>query len=277
MFSGRSMSGVVLVLVMVFTVHLAFAQKTLPVEDFSGYRHEALNLNSLFGELNGSAVIINPGKQRILLHNEPLAKQRFSPFSTFKIIAAMLGLQHGVVKDANSKMHYNGTTYWHPAWNNDVTFKEAFQVSCIWYFYQIINALPPNVVESYLQQLPYGNADVSEWSGNGSNPHKELNGFWLNSSLRISPLEQAKAMHNLFYLQSPYPQKDREVVENFMQIEHSSVHGKTGSDGKGQSWFVGFIKKGFYKDYFAFYVQNASDSAPHAKNIALRFFEQHQY
>ncbi len=258
----------------VFHVQAVAAQQSVKLEDFTGFRQESMDLSALFGDLKGTAVYLKPSTQKIMLYNKDLAEQRFSPFSTFKIVSAMLGLKYGVVKNAQSTLQYNGTTYWLPAWNKNVTFKEAFQSSCVWYFRQLIDEIPEKQVEEYLRALQYGNADVSAWQGNGSNALKELNGFWLNSSLRISALEQVKVMHHLFYMASPYPKADRELVEDFMHVGHGSVYGKTGSDGKGQSWFVGFVKKGLYKDYFAFYVQNAKDSAPHAKNIALKFFEQ---
>ncbi len=272
MFGNYMMKCVVFLCCVFCMPQEAMAERGKYVEDFSLYRQEELDMKGLFGSLTGTAVILKPGTQQILVYNAPLAEQRFSPFSTFKIISAMFGLEYGVVKDAQSKMRYNGIKYWHAAWNKDVTFKEAFQHSCVWYFRQLIDKVPEKYVQKYLQELRYGNADVSSWRGNGSDPLAELNGFWLNSSLQISPLEQAKALHNLFYLASPYPAHDKKLVEDFMQVGHGSIHGKTGSDGKGQSWFVGFIKKGLYKDYFAFYVRDANDSAPHAKNVALKFF-----
>ena len=38
-------------------------------------------------------------------------------------------------------MNYNGTQYPNLEWNKNLTLKEAFQTSCIWYFRQVINAV----------------------------------------------------------------------------------------------------------------------------------------
>ncbi len=273
------MKGYVSILSCVFLMLLCIkgeafcATSSVFMDNYDSYTVKEKDLSALFGKYTGTAVIFNPGKQEFIIYNDALARQRFSPFSSFKIVSAMLGLEYGVVEDAKSTMHYTGTRYWHEAWNHDVDFKHAFQHSCVWYFHQIINEIPQNKVREALQALHYGNADVSEWQGNGSNKHEELNGFWLNSSLRISPLEQVKVMYSLFSMGSAYTAEHRELVASFMQLGHGSIYGKTGSDGKGQSWFVGFIKKGLYKDYFAFYVKDADDAMPHAKNIALEFLK----
>ncbi len=261
------------VFLLFFYVPCVHANTSLLVTNFEGFRKDDVDLQSYFKGLNGCAVILNPGKLQFAIYNRSLAEKRLSPFSTFKIVSGLLGLEYKVVKNAESTMYYNGSTYWLEAWNKNLTFKEAFQNSAVWYFRQIIDRIPRKTMQKSLKDLHYGNADVSAWQGNGSNAKAELNGFWLNSSLRISPIEQTIAMYNIFSMGSSFSPAHTELLADFMQVGYRGVYGKTGSDGKGQSWFVGFVKKGLYKDYFAFYVQDANDSAPHAKNIALEYFE----
>ena len=42
-------------------------------------------------------------------------------------------------------------------------------------------------MSAQLLLLNYGNKDISEWDGSDINPLPQLNGFWLESSLKISP------------------------------------------------------------------------------------------
>ncbi len=256
-------------LIFLLYAYSALAQGNLLMQNYEDYKVTHVDLKEYFKEMDGCAVFLNPVNQQFTVYNASLAEQRFSPFSTFKIVSALLGLDLGVVQDANSKMRYSGTQYWYEPWNKDLTFKEAFQFSGVWYFRQLIDKIPVATMQKALENIRYGNADVSAWQGNGSNALPELNGFWLNSSLRISPWEQTKAMYALFSMGSSFSALDRDLVASFMQVGHGAVHGKTGSDGRGQSWFVGFIRKGLYKEYFAFYVKNAKDAKPYAKNIAL--------
>jgi bla regulator protein BlaR1 len=40
--------------------------------------------------------------------------------------------------------------------------------------------------------------DTSEWDGRGINSFPELNGFWLESMLKISPIEQVNVLAEIF-------------------------------------------------------------------------------
>ena len=88
-------------------------------------------------------------------------------------------MHNEVIKDEESKMNYTGEQYAVSDWNADLTLKEAFQMSCIWYFRQVIDAVGQDEMEKELDNISYGNCDVSEWSGSNINPKEELNGFWL--------------------------------------------------------------------------------------------------
>ena len=68
-------------------------------------------------------------------------RSRHPPYSTFKIISALMGLHNGVIADETSAMEYNGTQYYNSAWNKDLSLREAFQTSCIWYSRQVIDAV----------------------------------------------------------------------------------------------------------------------------------------
>ena len=47
-----------------------------------------------------------------------------------------------------------------------------------------------------LDRLQYGNSDISDWEGrlNTNNNNRSLTGFWIESSLLISPKEQTEVM-----------------------------------------------------------------------------------
>jgi len=95
-------------------------------------------------------------------------------------------------------LYSNGTTYPTDAWNNNLTLNEAFKTSCIWYFRQIVDMVGMNEVQRELEDLEYGNCDISEWNGSKINLMDSLNGFWLGSSLKISTIEQVQVMKKIF-------------------------------------------------------------------------------
>ena len=95
-------------------------------------------------------------------------------------------------------MGYDGTDYGNAEWNGDLTFEEAFEKSCIWYFREVIDLVGRDKMLEEFKNLQYGNCDISEWNGSNINPLENLNGFWLDSSLKISPLEQVEVLSRIF-------------------------------------------------------------------------------
>ena len=90
-------------------------------------------------------------------------------------------------------MTYSGIQYPVAAWNGNLTLAEAFQSSCVWYFRQVIDQVGQASVAQQLAALDYGNQDISQWEGGGQNQSPELNGFWIDSSLKISPWSRSRS------------------------------------------------------------------------------------
>ncbi len=249
-----------------------------------------LDVAAHFASMQGSAVIYYPHKHSLQIYNTSLATQEFSPFSTFKIVSTLLGLEQGRIVDAHSKMRYNGKKYWLEAWNKNVTLQEAFQYSCVWYYHQLIYQLTPKTVAHFLKKLHYGNEDISQWQGHGQASMEDLNGFWLDSSLKISPIEQVRVLVDIFEgkaaLDSAHVALVRQLMRQKERLgpQESVLYGKTGANGKGKSWFVGFVEtapnstKNLTKTqriYFAIFVNDAQSDVRHARNVALQILQQH--
>lgn len=193
----------------------------------------------------------------------------------FKIISALMGLHNGVIADETSAMEYNGTQYYNSAWNKDLSLREAFQTSCIWYFRQVIDAVGSAEVKKELEELRYGNCNITEWEGGDVNPLPELNGFWLDSSLRISPWEQVQVLARIFEGGSSYTEEETQILRSIMQNDTENgltLCGKTGTGPDGEGWFVGFVQNGEQNKYFAVYLNDPGNqetaNGKKAKEIA---------
>lgn len=235
-----------------------------------------LDLSTYFSDSQGTAVFLQP-QGDLFVYEEEKAHTAYSPYSTFKIMSTLMGLEEGILTSLDSKMDYNGTIYWNSNWNQDVSLLEGFQTSCVWFFRQVLDKIQPNVVEEYLKAVSYGNCDVSLWEGSGKNPVSELNGFWLGSSLTISPVEQVYLLQQIFSLQSLFQKEHISTLKTCMETEIPTIYGKTGG-GNGESWFVGF-QEVLNQDsgdseplYFTFYLESSETSSQTAKEVALSVF-----
>ena len=70
-----------------------------------------------------------------------------------------------------------------------------------------------------MDRLEYGNCDISDWEGrlNTNNNNRALTGFWIESSLAISPKEQTEVMERIFGETSAYSERARnELISAFI-------------------------------------------------------------
>lgn len=233
------------------------------VVEESVFYYENVDYSQYFQGYDGTGVLYSPDLFEYV-HDEEWSETRFSPYSTFKIVSTLMGLEEGIVSDLDSRMKYNGSIYWYAPWNDDVTLLEAFQNSCVWYYHQLVYQMEQDKVQEYLDLLDYGNCDLSEWEGNGSNSMVDLNGFWLNSSLKISPKEQVRVLADIFSGGTIFAEEHIFLLKEMMKYD--GVFGKTGS-GNGQSWFVGFDELSDVTVYFAVLIEGGSGAV--ARGIAL--------
>lgn len=245
-----------------------------PEEPTPAATQEVKDLSAAFQGIHGCAVLYDPVADHYTLYQEDLCRTRVSPCSTFKIVSTLMGLRTGVLASPESTMVYSGTQYPVDAWNGNLTLREAFQSSCVWYFRQVIDRVGKVEVAGHLEALDYGNQDISQWEGNGQNPFPELNGFWLDSSLKISPLEQVQVLSALFEGRTAYTPDELAVLQSLMLVqedEGGQLYGKTGTGFGGTGWFVGFRQEGEARTYFAVYLADETRevSGSDAKEVAL--------
>lgn len=254
-----------------------FEAETEPQDSVSETIKEETDYSDFFDGINGCAVLYNSEDNKYLLYNPDICEKEVSPYSTFKIIAALAGLENGVIKDKTSTMNYNNFQYDVSEWNDNLSLEDAFKTSCIWYFRQVIDDIGADKMSEILNTLKYGNCDISEWNGSGVNPQEELNGFWLQSSLKISPLEQVQVLFKIFAGNTDFKGESINILKEIMLVDecgNQKIYGKTGTGSDGKAWFVGFTEENTTKKFFAIYLDDEAQkekvSRVTAKEIALK-------
>ena len=242
--------------------------------DWSGY----------FDGMNGCAVLYDADKMQYTIYQEELVLMERSPCSTFKIISSLIALENGIIQPDHSLRAWSGEVFWNEKWNQDIDFSGAFRESCVWYYREVINEIGPELMQKELNRLRYGNCDISDWEGrlNTNNNNRALTGFWIESSLKISPKAQTEVMELIFGEQSDYSEETIDELKKVMLLTEQEqgdtlIYGKTGM-GKAQgvvmdAWFTGFAERGQDKVYFCVYLGQTDDknvSSAVAKEIAVQ-------
>ena len=242
--------------------------------DWSGY----------FNGLNGTAVVYDASEGQYTVYNQELAETRRPPCSTFKIISSLIALENKIIIPENSTRTWSGEIFWNEDWNRDINFSEAFRTSCVWYFRQVVDDIGKERMQRELDKLRYGNCDISDWEGrlNINNNNRALTGFWIESSLMISPREQVEVMERIFGSGSDYSEETRNELKKVMRLPEQeksgiSVYGKTGlgvTDGiTVDAWFTGFAERAEGKVYFCVRLGRTDGmdvSSTLAKEIAMK-------
>jgi len=221
--------------------------------------YKEIDFGKSFDSMKGCAVICDSENNTYYEFNKEQCLKQVTPCSTFKIVSTLMGLHSGVLKDKNTKLGYDNQTYPIEQWNKDVTLEEAFQSSCVWYYRKLIDAIGKDEVKQEIEAVDYGNNDISEWDGSGANPIPNLNGFWLGSSLKISPQEQVDVVKKIFEGKSIYSAEEIETLQSIMlydSVNGYEVYGKTGTGNDNRGWYTGLMEKNDRRYYFAVYLED---------------------
>lgn len=277
-----------IMLITLFTTSCAFAN---PIDENSANNPaqiEQIDLTDSFQGFNGTAVFFNPEDNKYFIHNVDLAQKQSSPCSTFKIFATYVGLMTGNIDYDHSKRKWNGTKYWYDAWNQDVDVDFAFKNSCVWYYRRVINDIGKESMQSYIDQLDYGNKDISDWAGvqNTNETLLDLKGFWIESSLKISPIEQTQVIHRIFAnLKQNHNDKITNEMKQIMLAGENKklglkIYGKTGfgrvNGENTDAWYVGMYEVNGQTIYFAVRLddpQNPNSTSAKAKELAFNIIK----
>lgn len=235
-----------------------------------------------FSGLTGAAVVLDPAENRCQIYHSELALTRRSPCSTFKIISSLIALERGIIHADSSLRTWSGEVFWNADWNRDIDFPDAFRTSCVWYFREVVNEIGADAMQAELAKLQYGNCDISDWEGrlNTNNSNPALTGFWIESSLLISPKEQAEVMERIFGGHGDYSPEALDQLKAVMLLPEPdgadlSIYGKTGM-GKAHgavvdAWFTGFADTAGRRVFFCVYLGESGGenvSSARAKEIA---------
>ena len=225
--------------------------------DSSSENVSYVDRSTYFGEYEGSFVLYDLGNDAWSIHDKEHATLRVAPNSTYKIYDALFGLEEGVITPENSFIAWNGESYPFEAWNADQTLQSAMNSSVNWYFQTVDEQLGSSSVYNYIQEIGYGNENM-----NG-----DFSTYWMESSLKISPIEQVELLTKLHNNSFEFSPENINAVKDAILLSSSdagTLYGKTGTgrvDGQDvNGWFVGFVETADNTYFFATNIGADSDA-----------------
>lgn len=219
-----------------------------------------------------ACVFINCKSGEIITPDSVSIKTRYTPCSTFKVWNTLIGAEYQIIRSSTDSFYtWDSIPRSLPAWNMNLTLKEAFQVSCVPAYQLLARKIGNERMKKWIMMLNYGDMDIS--SG--------IDDFWLpregKKSIKISPLEQAQLIKKLVTGELAFSQQSQNILKEVMVIETTSkgvYYGKTGSgvnldSNKEQSlgWFVGYVTSKDQNYSFACLIKGVNVSGKDSKGI----------
>jgi beta-lactamase class D len=235
---------------------------------------KAQDLSSFFRNTEGAFVLYDLKNNRYIRYNEARCRQRFSPFSTFKIPNSLIGLETGVIKDADFTILWDQKKYSPQTrtvapfvhWNQDHTLRSAMKHSVLWYYRELAGRVGKLTMQQYITKLRYGNQDTSG----------DIDRFWVNHTLQISAEEQVEFLKRFYIGELPISRRSVNIVKDIIVLEASpsyKLSGKTGGgylpNEKALGWFVGYLEREGSVYFFATNIEGIDYMAIRDKRINL--------
>lgn len=171
----------------------------------------------------------------------------FLPASTFKILNSLIGLQEGKIVNDSMVIKWDGVESNIKSWNKDLTMYEAFRVSSVPYYQEVARRIGKERMQFWLDSISYGSKKITT----------DIDSFWLDNSLKITPDEELGLVRKLYFNQLPFFKSNQETVKRAMLFENNASYklsyktgwGKT-EKGNHLAWIVGWVEENNHPYFF---------------------------
>jgi beta-lactamase class D len=190
--------------------------------------------------VEGSFALYDNALNQFTIYNMTRDTTRFLPASTFKIVNALVALQTGRVTDDSTIIKWDSVVRPRPETNRDLSLYQAFRLSSVPHFQSIARSIGRDTMRAWMDSLHYGNKNLGT----------QIDMFWLDNSLKISPDEQLGLVKRLYFRQLPFRASVQDIVKRMMIQENNTTYQlayKTGlgrtDQGENVAWMVGWIEE----------------------------------
>ena len=147
-------------------------------------------VSEAFGDYHGCFMLRDLASGHTLAAGSDCA-ERLPPCSTFKVVSSLMLIEHGLATPTKPRLKWDGRKRSIHTWNRDHDLNSAFAHSVLWFYQRLVPRMGRETIQHSLNSLPYGNRQTGD----------SLSTFWIDGSLRISPLEQLDLMDDQYLVE----------------------------------------------------------------------------
>lgn len=191
-------------------------------------------------QIDGALVVYHAGDSTWYVNDSAELHAADLPASTFKIPNSLIGLETGVVSGPGHPFPWDGQPRRLKSWERNLTFRQAFHVSCVPCYQEIARNIGVERMRHFLDTLGYPGMDVRP---------ETIDNFWLEGASAISAAQQIGFLRRLASGDLPVSDRSLDLLLDLMVIdtlEAGILRGKTGwaiRNGNNTGWFTGWLEK----------------------------------
>lgn len=194
----------------------------------------------LFDQADKQAVFVTYDGIQVKSYGNDLkrAKTEYIPASTFKVLNALIGLQHEKVTNTEI-FQWNGEKRSFSAWEKDMTLGQAMQASAVPVYQELARRIGLELMQQEIERIGFGNVNIGI----------QVDNFWLVGPLKITPEQEAQFVFNLATKRLAFAKDVQQQVKDMLYIESrgdAKLYAKSGwgMDVEPQvGWYVGWVEQ----------------------------------
>ena len=236
----------------------------------SNYQSADLEKYFLQNDINGCFVIYDLKNDVRLSYNTTRCDSTFLPASTFKIINSMIALETEVIKNEKEIIKWDSISRFVKIWNQDHNLETGIKYSVVWMYQELARRIGEDRMKYWVEKSNYGNKNIGG----------DIDTFWLEGDIRITPNQQIDFLKRLYHNQLPFKKINQEKVKSILVVDQNEdyiIRAKTGWAARIEKqigWYVGYLERDDNVYFFAINIDIAKDGdAAMRKNITSKILD----
>ncbi len=214
-------------------------------------------------QVEGTFAMLDNGTNEFKVYNlSRFRDSSYLPASTFKIINSLIGLQTGKIVNDSMIITWDGIDRGRSECNRDMNMYDAFRISCPPWYMELARRIGKDTMQTWLDSLGYGKKESGQFK-----IQDNLDTFWLDNSVKLTPDEQLGLVKKLYFNQLPFHRVNQEIVKNAMLFENNANYKlsyKTGwgttENGNQLGWIIGWIEENRHPYFFVLNIESPNKS-----------------
>ncbi|AUC06453.1 OXA-134 family carbapenem-hydrolyzing class D beta-lactamase OXA-283 [Acinetobacter lwoffii] len=193
----------------------------------------------LFDQAQSAGVLVIQRGQQIQVYGNDLSRAdtEYVPASTFKMLNALIGLQHGKAT-TNEIFKWDGKKRSFAAWEKDMTLGEAMQASAVPVYQELARRIGLELMQQEVQRIQFGNQQIGQ----------QVDNFWLVGPLKVTPKQEVQFVSALAREQLAFDPQVQQQVKAMLFLQERKAYRLYVKSGWGMDvepqvgWLTGWVE-----------------------------------